>query len=411
MINWTRIPAIVTPLFVVMASASANEISTADKPTFTKDVLPILQEHCQVCHRPGGANLSGMVAPMSFMNYKDTRPWAKAIAKQVAAKTMPPWHASEEHAGVFSNERTMPEAKIDTLVAWAQTGAARGNPADAPKPVDWPETEWFIGEPDQIFMMPEPFFVNDDVEDLYEHIPMMITEEMLPEPRWLKAVEFRAGSSVVHHIIARPFGGNAPGNDADVFPEGVGRLLTPGTEVKWQMHYHKEPGAGTGVWDQSMVGVKYYEKDEDVTHPLKGDPLGSFRFAIPPGDANYTVEKEYTFEEESLIVKLMPHMHLRGKSARYDAIYPDGRTEVILNVPKYDFNWQTSYQFKDFKRMPKGSKIKLTTVFDNSEENPYNPDPTETVRWGEPTTAEMSFGWMSFIDPEPRDVASETNTD
>lgn len=391
--------------------AMANEVTSPAKPTFTKDVLPIIQENCQACHRPGGANLSGMVAPMSFMNYKDTRPWAKAIAKQVAAKTMPPWHAAPDHAGVFDNERTMAENEIATLVAWAQTGAARGNPADAPEPIDWPETDWFIGEPDQIFSMPEPFFVSDDVEDTYEYFPMTITEEMLPEPRWLKAVEFRAGSGVVHHIIARPFGGNAPGKDADVFPEGVGRLLKPGTEVKWQMHYHKEPGPGTGVWDQSKVGVKYYKNDEDVTHPLLGDSLGSFRFAIPPGDANYTVEKMYTFEDDALIVKLMPHMHLRGKAAKYEAIYPDGRQEVILDVPKYDFNWQTSYLFKEFKAMPKGSKIKFTTVFDNSAENPYNPDPTETVRYGEPTTAEMSFGWMSFIDPEPRDVSPEVDTD
>jgi hypothetical protein len=240
---------------------------------------------------------------------------------------------------------------------------------------------------------------------------MMITEEMLPEARWLKAIEFRAGSGVVHHIIARPFGGNAPGNDADIFPEGIGRLLKPGTEVRWQMHYHKESGPGTGVWDQSVVGVKYYENAADVKFPMDGDSLGSFRFAIPPGDPNYVVEKEFEFPEDALVVQLMPHMHLRGKSAKYEAIYPDGRRELLLNVPKYDFNWQTTYLFKEFKPMPKGSKIKLTTVFDNSSENPHNPDPTETVRWGEPTTAEMSFGWMGYISPTPRDVTTETGTD
>jgi hypothetical protein len=394
-----------------LAAALAVNPAQAERLTFTKDVLPIVQENCQVCHRPGGANLSGMVAPMSFTTYEEVRPWAKAIAKQVSAKTMPPWHAAPEHAGVFSNERTLTQEQIDTIVAWVESGAARGNPKDAPDPVDWPTTDWFIGEPDQIFKMPEAYFVDDDVEDIYKHFPMKITDEMLPEAKWLKAVEFRAGSSVVHHIIARPFGGNAPGNDADIFPDGVGRILEPGTEVRWQMHYHKEAGPGTGVWDQSMVGVKYYEKDSDVTHPLLGDSLGSFRFAIPPGDANYVVEKEYEFKEDALIVKLMPHMHLRGKAAKYEAIYPDGTSEVLLNVPKYDFNWQTSYQFKDFKPMPKGSKIKLTTVFDNSAENPYNPDPTETVRWGEPTTAEMSFGWMSFISPTPRDVNAATGAD
>lgn len=123
------------------------------------------------------------------------------------------------------------------------------------------------------------------------------------------------------------------------------------------------------------------------------------------------IEKEFEFPEDALIVQLMPHMHLRGKAAKYEAIYPDGRTEILLNVPKYDFNWQTSYQFNEFKPMPKGSKIKLTTVFDNSADNPYNPDPAETVRWGEPTTAEMSFGWMSYISPNQKEVTSEFGTD
>jgi len=385
-------------------------LAGADAPTFHKDVLPIVQENCQVCHRTDGANLSGMVAPMAFTSYEETRPWAKAIAKQVAARTMPPWHAAPEHAGVFDNERTLSEAEIATIVTWVEAGAPRGNPKDAPEPIAWPATDWAIGEPDQIFSMPEPYFVKDEVEDIYEHFPMMITKEMLPEPRWLKAIEFKAGSSVVHHIIARPFGGNAPGNEADIFPEGIGRLLKPGTEVRWQMHYHKEAGPGTGVWDQSQVAVQYYDDPSEVKFPMDGDSLGSFRFAIPPGDPNYVVEKEFTFPEDALIVGLMPHMHLRGKAAKYEAIYPDGRTEVILNVPKYDFNWQTTYTFKEFKKMPAGSKIKLTTVFDNSADNPYNPDPTDTVRWGEPTTAEMSFGWMSYISPTPRDPSAPLDT-
>lgn len=272
----------VLPISTIAVALIGAVAQAEERPTFTKDVLPILQEHCQVCHRAGGANLSGMVAPMAFTSYEEVRPWSKAIAKQVAARTMPPWHAAPEHAGVFSNERTLAEEEIATLVSWVETGAARGNPTDAPDPVAWPQTDWFIGEPDQIFSMPEPYFVEDEVQDIYKHFPMIITEEMLPEPRWLKAVEFRAGSGVVHHIIARPFGGNAPGNDADIFPDGIGRLLEPGTEVRWQMHYHKESGPGTGVWDQSRVGVKYYENAEDVKYPLMGDSLGSFRFAIPP---------------------------------------------------------------------------------------------------------------------------------
>jgi len=369
------------------------------KPTFYKDILPIVQENCQVCHRPGGANLGGMVAPMAFTTYEETRPWAKSMAKEVTERNMPPWDAAPQHTGVFNNERTLTQDQIDTIVRWAENGALRGNAADAPEMKEWKDTGgWQIGEPDLVLSMPEKYFVADDVKDIYVDFHTKLTEDILPKDRWIKAIEFKPGSAVVHHIIAFPLGGIAPGNDPTVYPDGISRKLSTGDDIRWQMHYHKEPGPGTGVHDQSQMALKFYPEDAEIKYELQGNALGRFDFQIPAGMPDYTIQAEYTFNHDSEIVQLMPHMHLRGKAAKYEAFYPDGKSEVLLDVPAYDFNWQTAYQYKDFKKVPAGTKVVYTTVFDNSTENPYNPDPTQTVRWGEPTTDEMSFGYMSFIN-------------
>jgi mono/diheme cytochrome c family protein len=382
-----------------LSGAYADDVPAAKAVTFYQDVLPILAKNCQVCHREGGANLGGMVAPMAFTTFESTRPWAKAIADNVSTKKMPPWHASKDQHGVFANERTITPAEADTLVAWAKSGAAKGNPSDAPTVKEWPQTEgWSIGTPDVVLKMSEkPFFVNDDVVDTYEYFNTTITKEMLPEPRWIKAIEFRPGSKVVHHIIATPLGGIAPGNDPTVFPDGMGRLLRPDTNVTWQMHYHKEPGPGTGSYDQSEAAIVFYPKDAKISHVLRDESLGRFDFRVPAGDPNYSIKTEYTFDEDSKIVSMMPHMHVRGKSAKYEAFYPDGTSKVLLDVPNYDFNWQTRYQYKDFEFVPKGTKLVLTTAWDNSAANPNNPDPKASVTFGEPTTAEMSFGFMNYI--------------
>jgi hypothetical protein len=369
------------------------------KPTYYKDVLPIVQENCQTCHRPNGANLGGMVAPMAFGKYQETRPWAKAMAKAVETGAMPPWHAAPQHAGVFKNERNLTQDEIDTIVNWAQSGATRGNPTEAPAEKVWNSVDgWTIGEPDLVIKTDEAFFVDDDVTDLYVTLRTKIGLDQVPEDKFIKAVEFRPGSSVVHHIIAMPLGGIAPGNEATVYADGIAGVLQKETTVNWQMHYHKEPGPGTGVWDQSMAAIKFYDNPDEVKYRMQGNHLGRMDFNIPPGDANYTIQQDYTFKHDSEIVSLMPHFHLRGKSAKYEVTYPDGTSEVLLDIPQYDFNWQTAYKYADFKKMPKGTKITFTSVWDNSEGNQYNPDPTKSVRFGQPTTDEMSFGYMSFIN-------------
>ena len=225
---------------------------------------------------------------------------------------------------------------------------------------------------------------------------------MLPEDRWVKAVEFRAGSSAVHHIIADPLGGIAPGVEPTVHPEGYGTVLRTGTTVTFQMHYHKEAGEGTAVWDRSSAAIIFYEPGEVIEHVVEGDPLGMFEFKIPPNDPNYSFSTQYTFEKDSEIVWLTPHMHLRGKAALYEITRPGQETETLLNVPSYDFNWQHTYHFAEPVPAPAGTRVDLTLWWDNSADNPSNPNPNREVRFGEPTTDEMGFGFMNFIEVEPK---------
>lgn len=398
-----RVGILKSSAIAVLVTAIPMVSNAAERVTFTKDVLPILQENCQVCHRPNGANLGGMVAPMAFTTYKETRPWAKSMAKSVVNREMPPWDATEEFHGVFSNERTLTQVEIDTIVAWADQGAKRGKVEDAPTPIEFPSSEgWQIGTPDLVVTMPEPYFVDDDVNDQYVSFRTQLTEEMLPEDRYLKAIEFRPGSSVVHHIISDGLGGLAPGNDPTIMRDGFSSILRAGGNVNWQMHYHKEPGPGTGVWDQSSVALKFYPKGYEPEHEIRIEPLGKMDFRIPAGEANHIENVSREFDSEVMVISMVPHMHLRGKSAKYTAHYPDGSAEVILDVPKYDFNWQTAYEFAEPKVLPSGTTVELEMGWDNSPENPFNPDPTVNVTFGEPTTDEMMFGFMRYaLTEEP----------
>jgi len=385
-----------------LAAANNNDVPQ-DTPTYYGDVQTVLEQKCQVCHRPNGANLGGMVAPMAFTSYQETRPWARSIARQVESGLMPPWHAAPRHHGVFENERSLTAEQRATLIAWARGGAPMGNAADAPPARVWERSDgWTIGEPDLVMDMGQDFFVEDDVRDQYVNFETVITEEMLPEPRWIKAVEFRPGGPVVHHIIARPFGGIAPGNDPTVHHDGFGTLVKPGTTIRWNMHYHKEPGPGTGTWDRSSVALRFYPKDYKPDHVMQSKSMGKFDFEIPPGDSNYVARTTAKFDRDALLLGYTPHMHLRGKSAHYLAKYPDGTEEVLLDVPRYDFNWQTHYKYPaGGKKIPAGTEIELTMAWDNSADNPSNPDPTATVVYGGPTTAEMMFGFVSYADAEP----------
>ena len=378
-----------------------------DAPTFYGDVVAILQENCQVCHQPERPNLGGVVAPMSLVTYEETRRWASSIAEQVEARLMPPWHASREFRGTFVNERYLEDHEIETLVAWAESGALAGNPADAPPPLALNEVgssdSWTIGEPDLVIPSPS-YMVSDELTDDYIYQRVTISADMLPEDRWIKAVEFRAGGSYVHHIVGGVLGGTAPGYGPFYYPNNVSRTLRTGSTIRFEVHYHKEPGPGTAVLDQSFAAIQFYEPGEVVKNVMRTTSLGIMDFEIPPGDPNYTDSSEFLFEEDSYIHFMNPHMHLRGKSARYVLTYPDGRQEPLLYVPQYDFGWQHNYYLNEPLFVPAGTKVTLTLWWDNSADNPTNPDPTATVTYGAPTTDEMGFGWLHWTEAEARNI-------
>jgi hypothetical protein len=365
-----------------------------------------------------------MIAPMSFMSYQEVRPWAKAILKAVETKTMPPWHTTEQFHGVFSNERTLTADEIATIEKWVATGAKQGNPQDAPAPMQFSDTGWSLGVPDLVVEFAEPFFVKDEVEDLYENITVQLTEEQLPEDRWISAVEFKPGSEVVHHIIGHAtlpgeegeptergmIGGNAPGADHEQFPAGYGILLKKGSQITFAMHYHKESGPGTGQYDNSQIGIKFHPKEMAVEHPVEISTISYGGFEIPPFHSNWKVGSSRTFPEDTHLLGMLPHMHLRGKAAKYTAYYPDGTTELLLDVPVYDFNWQTGYKYAVNKLIPAGTRIEMEFWFDNSKERAEmaggGVDPTEAIRFGGPTTDEMDLAWVTIAPAKAVDGAA-----
>ncbi len=399
-------------IIAVPSAGRCDDNAPVQSLTFYKDIAPILQENCQNCHRPSGVNMGGMVAPMPLVSYADVRPWVKSITQQINAKRMPPWHAASEFSGVFANERGLSKEAMETFAKWVNSGAPEGRPEDAPKPAVYATGEWAIGQPDLVLEMPKPYFVKDDVEDLYINFTTQLTEAQLPEDKYIQGLEFKAGSKVVHHIIGYAYapgskiqtdrgmlGGIAPGNDPDHYPDGYGLLLKKGSKFVFAMHYHKEKGPGTGVWDVSKAAIKFHAKP--VKHQLHIDAIGNHDFEIPPGHPNWEVGSARVFDKDTTIMDLMPHMHVRGKDAKYVAFYPDGTQETLLYVPRYDFNWQTGYEFKTPKKIPAGTRIEVTMHFDNSKGNAANPDSSVPVHFGGPTTDEMMLGWLTYCSTDP----------
>ncbi|MEM1245393.1 MAG: hypothetical protein AAGK22_03415 [Acidobacteriota bacterium] len=422
-----------TLLGLATAAFGASGASAGDA-TFYGDVLPILQTKCQDCHRPSGTNFGGMRAPMSLMTYEEVRPWARSIARQVTAREMPPWDAHPQHDGTFANERTLTPEEIETVVGWVGAGAPSGDAAQAPPQLVFEATDgWNFGKPDLVVTMPEPYLVRDDVDDLYAAFTVDLTEEMLPEDAWVVAFECQPDSEIIHHFnlhLLEPgpdgtlpppptvsesgqispegagnyMGGVSSGSEANAYPEGYGFLLKKGSRITFDIHYHKESGEGTGVWDQSSIGFKF------VKGPLKEvrggmPPFMNFTFAIPPGAENHQVGPlTQTLQHDVDVIALMPHMHMRGKAAKFEAFYPDGSSEVLLDVPSFDFSWQTVYYYRDLKRLPKGTRVEYTAWFDNSEDkaSSYGFDASRTVTFGQPSTDEMVMGFaMSAKAEEP----------
>ena len=384
-----------------LLSIAATKPSTA-KVTFTKDVAPILYKNCVECHR------AGEIAPMS-LTYQETRPWARSIKERVVQGQMPPWSADPQ-VGHWANDPRLSKAEIDTIIAWADAGAPKGEDKDLPAAPKYTDG-WAIGQPDVVLQMPEEYTVPADgpVPYLYFTMPTNFTED-----KWISAMEIRPGNrTVVHHVIAYAQDANvkdtAPGGEGDlrsgrvhlggVTPNKTGifyganaaRLIKKGSSIVFQMHYTTN---GAVSKDRTKIGF-VFTKGEGKKLLMTGNAING-RFAIPPGDGNHEVKATKTFTEDVLITSFAPHMHVRGKSFKYTAVYPDGRSEVLLNVPSFDFNWQHTYIPKEQILLPKGTRLDCVAYFDNSPKNRFNPDPTQTVRWGDQTWEEMMIGWYTY---------------
>ncbi len=392
-------------------------------PTFYQDVLPLLQRNCQNCHRPGEA------APMPLLSYEDARPWAKAIRQAVLTRKMPPWFADPAY-GHFSNDRTLRQANVDTIAAWVDAGAPAGNPKNAPKPVEFTEG-WNIGKPDVILEMPSEYQVAASGTIEYQHfiVPTGFTED-----KWVEVVELRPGNrAVVHHaaVFVRPpesrwmrevkpgeaasgkqvagqglaeelLDFHVPGSVPHRLAPGQAKLIKAGSDLVFQMHYTAN---GKPAADRTRIGIVFAKQPpRERIFTLQ---IANRGFAIPPGAADYPVEAKLAVEEHARIVALNPHMHLRGKSFEFRVTPPGGDSQVLLRVPRYDFAWQLQYYLADQLPLAPGSRIECSARFDNSPNNPANPDPAKEVHWGDQSWEEMMVGTVDVainVNLNPMDL-------
>jgi hypothetical protein len=422
--------------------------SPASEVTFNRDVAPILYKNCVVCHRPND------IAPMSLMTYKEVLPWTRLIRSAVVERRMPPWHA-DPGVGQFLNDARLSDADIAVIDKWVRTGAKEGDPKDLP-PAPTFQQDWHI-KPDIVLAIPE-FLVPAAGQDHYEYIyvPTNFTED-----KWIQAAEVMPGNKrVVHHatvsVIAAdkvakkeeensksdagvdkyhyrtgkvlhirpeapviddgcssPDGGGFPGEGsgylnivpgiylpghlAETRPPGYALRIPAGSYLQFQVHYSNH--TGQDVKDRTSIGLVFAR--EPVKHEIAQYEIWNNLFLVPANDENHRVTSCYTLPKDVIALAYTAHMHYRGKSMKTEAIYPDGRHEVIMNVPHYDFRWQETYFLKKQFVMPKGTKLVTTAYFDNSDNNPQNPDPSRAIRWGEPSDEEMMGFWLQFADPKP----------
>jgi len=389
--------------FAVSARAAENA------PTFSRDVAPIFNKHCAECHRPT------MFAPMSLLSYEAARPYARSIKTRVAAGTMPPWGA-DPHFGTFKNDPRLSQKEIDTIVAWVDAGAPKGDDKDLPPTPKFVDG-WTIGKPDLVATMDETFHVPAEgvIPYKYFRIPTHIADD-----RWIQAIEIKPGArSHVHHVIAftapvgaplrqgselgpTNIGGVTPNKPGITFDPGTARLMRGNQDIVLQMHYTTN---GTEADDKTEVGIIFAK--EPPKRIIAGGYVINFSFTIPPNTDDYEVKSTTKLEKDTMLTSLTPHMHVRGKDMTYIAHYPDGKSETLLSVPKYDFNWQISYQLAEAKRLPKGTEIEVIAHYDNSANNKFNPDPTKAVKWGDQTFEEMMIGFFGTVtDPAPAATSS-----
>ena len=422
--SW-RCAAAVTSIFVAVAVFCSNNVSgqkaeTPPAPTFDKDVAPILFNHCVSCHRPG------QVAPFSLLTYDDAAKRASLIAAVTGSHFMPPWKPAPGY-GDFKDPNYLTDAELATIKHWAEAKAPEGNGADLPAPPRFPDG-WQLGKPDLVLKMPQPFQIPAEGEDIYQ---CFVLPSNLPNGANVAAVEIHPGNrKVLHHTIlylnndgsarekeketgepgyrcfggpgvhaAGSLGGWVPGAKPHILPSGTATAVPPNADVVMQNHYHP---SGKPETDQSELGI-YFAKGP-IEKTVFSVPMMHRDLTIPAGDANYQVTSTFVTPIDLDVIAIAPHMHLLGRDIKVTATLPDGQIKPMIWIKDWDFNWQGQYQYKAPLSLPKGTKIELQATYDNSSNNPKNPNaPPRAVHWGENTTDEMCIAFIQVQTRNPDD--------
>jgi hypothetical protein len=436
-------------LIMVVRAAAAPVLAASDavpqRPTFAKDIAPIFQDKCEVCHR------GDSIAPMSLVTYEESRPWARSIRARVAAGQMPPWHI-DKTVGIqdFKNDRSLSDGQRETILRWVDQGSARGNLEDMPPAKRWPnEQGWPLAttfgqtEPDMIIRS-APWTQKAGANDAWWR---PVVETGITEPRWVRAIEIRPGSvkgrKITHHALARlqqydpdtpepqrePTGTINPddpnigaglfmewavGKQGEVMRPNVGKLLLPGSRISWEVHYSN---GGEDITDVVELGLYFYPKGQtpryrQVLH-LMGPTL-TRDVDIPPNTVKVS-EGFFTLRQHGRVESFQPHMHLRGKAMSMEAILPNGRSRILSHVADFSFNWHNSYVYADGSAplLPKGTILKITAWHDNTAANKANPDPNVWVGYGDRTVDEMAHAWVNVTylsDPDYLDEIEKRKT-
>ena len=376
--------------------------------SYSGRIAPLLRDRCASCHRDGG------VAPWAMNGYDKVRGFAPMIREVIRTKRMPPWHA-DPHYGSFVGDRSIGNEDARMLVHWIEAGAPRGTGPDPLAALDTKWSEWTLGKPDLIVEVPAYEVPATGVVS-YQY---PIANNPLGRDVWIRAIEILPGNrSVVHHVLAGiddpgngdrrairgkigELGGYAPGKNAAFYPANTGVFLRKEANFRFQMHYTPN---GKAITDVTRVG--YYFYDKPPRHALEMAMILDTSLEIPAHSKSHSQSLEQVFDLDVMLYSLLPHAHLRGRAARFTAHYPDGSQEILLSVPKYDFNWQPLYVLNPSKLIPAGTRVVLDMTWDNSAQNPANPDPTQVVRWGDQTWEEMNVGWFRFRAADDDDRAA-----
>jgi peroxiredoxin len=372
--------------------------SSRSSVTYSKHIAPLLRKHCVNCHH------AGSLAPFALTSYKDAAGWAETIQEVIEDQRMPPWHANPKH-GRFANDPRLKDEEKQLVYQWVKDGAPEGDPKDLPPAP--PLTEGWRIKPDVVITMPKPFKVPAEGTVPYQYFTV---DPGFKEDKWVRASEGRPGNrAVVHHLLVyvqppgvrlrdpfelleKSLGGGVPGMPPMILRDGEAKFVPAGSKLVFQVHYTPN---GTGQTDRGSIGLVFADP-KTVRREIRSSLALNFRFRIPAGAANHRIEADYRFRQDTELYALFPHMHLRGKSFRFEAIYPDHKREILLDVPRYSFDWQNGYLLAEPKLMPEGTILHCTATFDNSADNLNNPDPKRAVTFGEQTWEEMMVGYFDY---------------